>query len=73
MSYYLHGGDHGNYQITADNNATRLAFVRRNQKGGGYTATLADRSTSIQLHHLPKAERNERQAELIMAKLTSLT
>ena len=53
FDYEIFGGDHGNYQICLKGNATRIAFVRRNQKGGGYTVSLADESKSIHMHNMP--------------------
>lgn len=55
-NYEIFGGDNGNYQICLKGNATRIAFVRRNQKGGGYTVSLADESKSIHMHNMPKTD-----------------
>ena len=45
QQYEIFGGDHGNYTISRKGNAPDpVAFVRRNQKGGGYTVETADQS-----------------------------
>tara|TARA_R110001606_G_scaffold274733_1_gene423138 strand:+ start:421 stop:660 length:240 start_codon:yes stop_codon:yes gene_type:complete len=44
QQYEIFGGDHGNYTISRQGNAAPVAFVRRNQKGGGYTVETADQS-----------------------------
>ena len=53
FDYEIFGGANGNYQICLKDNATRIAFVRRNQKGGGYTVSLANESKSIQMRSMP--------------------
>ncbi len=65
------GGDNGSYQIFKGNAARPVAIVRRNQKGGGYTAELLDETASIQLRNIPAEETSEAQAKKIMALLTS--
>ena len=69
MTYEITGGDHGNYQITEVNKVKPVAFVRRNQTGGGYTVRTADNSKSVQMRNLPVGETSEEQAAQIMAKL----
>ena len=68
MAYTIHGGDHGNYQIL--DGGTKVAFVRRNETGGGYTVRTADDSKSVQMRSMPKAETSDEQAAKIMKLLT---
>ena len=44
QQYEMFGGDHGHYTIMRQGNAEPVAFVRRNQTGGGYTVETADQS-----------------------------
>lgn len=67
--YEIFGGDHGNYKITVEGNATPVAFVRRNHKGGGYTVSRADESRSVIMYHMPVSENGREQAAKIMALL----
>ena len=67
--YEIFGGDHGNYKICEAGNATVLAFVRRNQTGGGYTVSRADESKSVSMRHMPTAGNGRDQASSIMALL----
>tara|TARA_R110002074_G_scaffold376485_1_gene553528 strand:- start:343 stop:816 length:474 start_codon:yes stop_codon:yes gene_type:complete len=67
--YEIFGGDHGNYTISLEGNATPVAFVRRNQKGGGYTVSRADESRSVSMRSMPTADNGHEQAAAIMALL----
>ena len=67
--YEIFGGDHGNYKISEEGNATPVAFVRRNQAGGGYTVSRADESKSVSMRHMPTAGNGRDQASSIMALL----
>jgi len=67
MTYDIHGGDYGNYQITEGNKAKPVAFVRRNQTGGGYTVTRGDKSKTIQMRNLPATKTSTQQAIEIIA------
>ena len=71
MTYEVTGGDHGSYKITEGNKAAPVAFVRRNQTGGGYTVRMADDSKSIQVRNLPATETSDQQAAEIMVALLS--
>jgi len=67
--YEIFGGDNGNYKISEEGNATPVAFVRRNQAGGGYTVSRADESKSVSMRHMPTAGNGRDQASSIMALL----
>ena len=67
--YEIFGGDHGNYTISRKGNAAPVAFVRRNQKGGGYTVSKADESRSVLMRSMPKTDNGADQATKIMALL----
>jgi hypothetical protein len=67
--YEIFGGAHGNYKITVEGNATPVAFVRRNHKGGGYTVSRADESRSVLMRSMPTAYNGHEQAAAIMALL----
>lgn len=67
--YEIFGGDHGNYTISREGNAKPVAFVRRNQKGGGYTVSKADESRSVLMRSMPTAYNGQEQATEIMALL----
>jgi hypothetical protein len=67
--YEIFGGDHGNYKITVEGNATPVAFVRRNHKGGGYTVSRADQSRSVPMSNMPTAANGQEQAAAIMVLL----
>lgn len=69
MTYQIHGGNHGKYKISyaaIDAPAGPVAFVSRNQKGGGYTVKTANETRSVQMRHLPIADNSESQADQIM-------
>lgn len=66
MTYQLTGGDHGNYQVRTIDAVVPVAFVRRNQKGGGYTIESADGSKSAQIRNMPKTDTSAEQAAKIM-------
>lgn len=68
-TYTITGGDNGNYKISEGNKAAPVAFVRRNQTGGGYTVRTADNSKSAQMRNMPATETSGQQAEAIMALL----
>ena len=67
----IFGGDHGNYTISVKGNATPVAFVSRNQKGGGYTVSRHAESQyfSVRMSNMPKADNGPEQATKIMALL----
>ena len=67
--YEIFGGDHGNYTISVKGNATPVAFVSRNQKGGGYTVRRPDKSKSVLMYNMPVSENGREQAAKIMALL----
>ena len=67
--FEIFGGDHGNYKICEDGRAKPVAFVRRNQTGGGYTVSLADNSKAVQMRNMPVAKRSDEQASAIMEYL----
>lgn len=67
MTYTMHGGDHGNYQITTETHVKPVAHVRRNQTGGGYTAHRVSDGESVSFRHMPKADTAEKQADAVMA------
>ncbi len=69
QQYEIFGGDHGNYTISRKGNAEPVAFVRRNQKGGGYTVSRADESRSVLMRSMPTAYNGHEQAAAIMALL----
>lgn len=69
MAYNINGGEHGNYKVTEDNKFAPVAFVLRNQTGGGYTVQSADESKSIQMHNLPATDTSGDQASEIMKLL----
>jgi len=69
MTHHIFGGNHGHYQITQGNTVTPVAFVRRNQTGGGYTVQTADKSKSMQIRSLPATETADQQAAQIMRDL----
>ena len=69
MTYEITGGDHGNYKITEEGKVEPIAFVRRNQTGGGYTVRFADDRKSIQMRNRPATETSDEQAAQIMAAL----
>lgn len=64
-SIEIFGGDRGNYKITETGKVQPVAFVRRNQRGGGYTVEAADGAKSVRMRNMPL--RN--QADAIMALL----
>lgn len=66
MTFEIYGGDHGSYYITQRGMGTPIAFVARNQKGGGYTVTRADGRAECQMRHMPTAKN---RADLIMENL----
>ena len=56
QQYEMFGGDHGHYTIMRQGNAEPVAFVRRNQTGGGYTVETADQSRKcyrIDMRNMP--------------------
>ena len=67
--YEIFGGDHGNYTISLEGNAAPVVFVRRNQKGGGYTVSRHDESRSVLMRSMPTAYNGQEQAAEIMALL----
>lgn len=69
MTYEITGGDNGNYRITKGNDARPVAFVRRNQTGGGYTIRDAAGTKSVQMRNLPAVDNSADQAAQIMAAL----
>lgn len=52
QQYEIFGGDHGNYTICRQGNAAPVAFVRRNQTGGGYTVETAEGGFSDDVDYL---------------------
>ena len=67
--YEIFGGAHGDYTISLEGNAKPVAFVKRNQKGGGYTVSRADKSQSVLMYNMPTASNGQEQATKIMALL----
>jgi len=65
MAYEIFGGDNGSYKITEGEGVAPVAFVRRNDAGGGYTVRTAGGDKSVQMRNMPL----ENQAENIMALL----
>jgi hypothetical protein len=65
MTYEIFGGDNGSYKITEGDKVAPVAFVRRNETGGGYTVRTADESKTVQMRNMPR----ENQAAEIMAML----
>jgi len=64
MTFEIYGGDHGDYTIHRRGVVGAVAFVQRNQKGGGYTVARADGGASYHMRHMPIVEN---RADLIMA------
>ena len=67
MTFEIYGGDHGNYTIHRRGVVGAVAFVERNQKGGGYTVTRADDCARYYMARMPIAEN---LADCIMESLT---
>ncbi len=66
-AYEMTGGDHGNYTIfrTGKTAFSAVAFLRRNQSGGGYSLRWRGEAAGV---HIPKMPR-ENAAAVLMQRL----
>ena len=55
-TFEMYGGDFGSYNIQRRDAGGVVVFVRRNQKGGGYTVHPLDYSWTYQLRNIPTGD-----------------